>query len=76
MYTIIGIAHRQYTNKQGRNVSGYNLYATYEDKKTNGLACLREWVNDETMETSGVSVGDTVEILYNRYGRIDSIRSC
>lgn len=76
MRTIIGIGHRQYVNKTGKQVSGYNVYVTYEDKNTSGLCCEREWVNDEIMESSGVAVGDTVEFLYNKYGRVDSIRPC
>ena len=39
----------------------------------NGLGCLREWVNPETMEESMVNVGDECELFYNRWGRIDHI---
>lgn len=75
MYEVIGIQHRKYTNKQGREVEGYNLFVTYEEKEVNGLACMREWVATDVMEDSGVSVGDSVELNYNRYGRICSIKS-
>lgn len=74
MYEVIGIQHRKYTNKQGREVEGYNLFVTYEEKEVNGLACMREWVATDVMEDSGVSVGDSVELNYNRYGRICSIK--
>ena len=50
MYKVIGIQHRKYTNKSGKEVEGYNIFCTYEDKAVNGLGCLREWVNLETME--------------------------
>lgn len=74
MYEVIGIQHRKYTNKQGREVDGYNLFVTYEEKEVNGLACMREWIVPDVMEVSGVSVGDSVELNYNRYGRICSIK--
>lgn len=74
MYEVIGIQHRKYTNKQGREVEGYNLFVTYEEKEVNGLACMREWVATDVMEDSCVSVGDSVELNYNRYGRICSIK--
>ena len=61
MYEVIGIERRQYTNKQGRQVSGYNLFLTYEKKNCDGLACFEQW--------SG-----KVEILYNRYGKVESFR--
>lgn len=73
MYKVIGIQHRKYTNKAGKEVEGYNLFCTYEDTAVNGLGALREWVNPETMEESMVNVGDECELLYNRWGRVDRI---
>lgn len=73
MYKVIGIQHRTYTNKTGKEVEGYNLFLTYEDKAVNGLGALREWVNPETMEESMVNVGDDCELMYNRWGRIERI---
>lgn len=73
MYKVIGIQHRKYTNKSGKEVEGYNLFLTYEDKAVNGLGALREWVNPETMEESMLNVGDDCELMYNRWGRIERI---
>ena len=73
MYKVIGIQHRKYTNKAGKEVEGYNIFCTYEDKAVNGLGCLREWVNSETMDESAVNIGDDCELLYNRWGRVDRI---
>lgn len=72
-YKVIGIQHRKYTNKAGKEVEGYNLFLTYEDDSVSGLACHREWVNPETMDESAVNVGDDCELLYNRWGRIERI---
>lgn len=72
-YKVIGIQHRKYFNKTGKQVEGYNLFLTYEDKAVNGLGTLREWVNSETMEESMVNVGDECEISYNRWGSVDRI---
>lgn len=74
MYNCVGIERRQYVNKQGRNVSGYNLYFTHEKKGTDGLACFQEWGSDDVVQESGIAVGDAVEILYNRYGKVESLR--
>lgn len=73
MYKVIGIQHRKYTNKSGKEVEGYNLFLTYEDKAVNGLGALREWVNPDTMEESMLNVGDECELMYNRWGRIERI---
>lgn len=74
MYEVIGIQHRKYVNKSGRQVEGYNLFLTYEDKNVDGMACLREWLSPDVLEDSGVAVGDSCELGYNRYGRVESIR--
>lgn len=74
MYNVIGLEHRQYTNKQGRQVSGYNLYVTYDKDKMDGIACLSEWCSDALIQDSGIAVGDNVELLYNRFGRVESVR--
>ena len=74
MYEVIGIEHRQYTNKQGRLVSGYNLYFTFSKRNMDGVACQSEWCRDDVVQDSGVAVGDKVDLLYNRYGKVESIR--
>jgi hypothetical protein len=74
MYEVIGIQHRKYTNKQGREVEGYNLFLSYVSENVSGRACMREWVSTVIMEDSGVSVGDMVDLNYNRFGRICSIK--
>lgn len=73
MYKVIGIQHRKYTNKSGKEVEGYNLFLTYEDRFVNGMGCLREWVNPDMMEESMVNVGDECNLLYNRWGQVDRI---
>ena len=74
MYEVIGIEHRQYTNKQGRFVSGYNLYLTFSKINMDGVACLSEWCREDVVKDSGVAVGDKVELFYNRFGKVESIR--
>lgn len=74
MYEVIGLEHRQYTNKQGRQVSGYNIYVTFEKKNMDGIACFQDWCSDAAVKESGVCVGDKVDLLYNRYGKIESVR--
>ena len=74
MYEVIGIQHRKYVNKQGREVEGYNLFVSYDEKGVSGRACMREWVSSDIMDDSGISVGDLVDLNYNRYGRICSIK--
>ena len=31
MYKVIGIQHRKYTNKSGKEVEGYNIFCTHNE---------------------------------------------
>lgn len=74
MYEVIGIERRQYTNKEGRQVSGYKLYLSYDKKGTDGKACFEQWSPDGPVKDSGVDLGDSIDMSFNRYGKLESIR--
>lgn len=73
MYEVIGVEFREYTNKSGKLVQGYNLYMTYFKQDIEGVACETVWVNPDTMAKARPSVGDHIEIYYNKYGRVQAI---
>lgn len=73
MYEVVGIEHREYDNKAGKHVTGYNLYVTYNKVGVEGIACMSEWVRPEIVDASPFAVGDKVNIFYNRYGRVEAI---
>lgn len=75
MNKCIGIQYRNYTSKKtGKPVSGYNVFYTFEQKNMEGIACDSLWCSEQILEDSAIRVGDEFEALYNRYGRVESIR--
>lgn len=75
MNKCIGIQYKQYTSKKtGQQVTGYNVYYTYEAKGVDGVCCDSLWASVALMDVSPLQVGDEFEALYNRYGRVESIR--
>lgn len=71
-YLVIGKEYLDYISKKtGKQVTGYTLYFTYEKEKCLGVAALTEFVNVDIGED--VQVNDTVEIFYNRYGKVEKI---
>lgn len=76
MFTIIGLRRVDYTSKKtGNRVLGYNLYCTYEDKNTDGLACESIYLSDSKLDEESwePSVGDVFYPVYNRFGRIERV---
>lgn len=75
--TIIGFAHTEF-EKNGFKCSGVNFYVTEERKNVTGVACDKVYVSDKLLAESGVklseiSVGDTLRVFYNKYGRVESL---
>lgn len=74
---VIGFSERSFTAKDtGALIEGMNIYVTYENKSTTGSACDRLYVSRQRLEQSGYSpsLGDDIEPLYNRFGKITGIR--
>lgn len=69
---FVGYRHVDYVAKDGRKVEGYSLYFTEERNHVEGVACFDSFVGVDVFTDyfSCVSVGSTVEVFYNRYGRI------
>lgn len=67
--------------KQGQPVIGIKLHVTYpfEDGKqgVEGIACDAPYFSSRFNayhQAALVSVGDTVDVFYNQYGKIDSLQ--
>lgn len=77
MVKIVGIQRRQYVSKKtGKNVSGYNLFVT-DDEKLNGLEGVRAydiWLSDDRFNELGVCVGMEGYLSYNRFGGVEGFR--
>lgn len=69
---FIGYRHVDYTAKDGRHVEGYSLYFTEEREGVLGLCSYDAYVNIDTFVNffSCISIGSSVELSYNRYGKI------
>ena len=68
---IIGIQKIDYTNKQGRHISGVNLHSAYEDTKVTGLAVDKFYLPDDFPNVEKLQVNDTVSVYFNQYGKVD-----
>ena len=74
--TVVGIEFRSYVNKRtNTEVSGYNIFCTYERKGVSGVATESFWISPDVLAELGtLQLGDKITPMYNRFGRVVSLR--
>ena len=71
-YVIVGKEFLDYVSKKtGKNVKGYTLHMTYEKEKCEGVAANSVFVSEDIGRD--VHVNDTVQLYYNKYGKVEKI---
>lgn len=75
MYELVGIRNVNFTGSDGRQVSGANLYFTYVDSQTEGVATEKVFIGSERMMKLSFlpKVGCTCDLRWNKYGRVSDI---
>lgn len=73
MYSVVGFRNKTFNFDDGKFVSGFELHVTEENSVVTGVAVDRFFVSMNKL-TDGVvpSVGDVVDIRFNRFGKVQS----
>lgn len=73
MFEVVGFARSSFKSQDNnQTITGWNIYVQYEDPKVTGYKCERIYLNDGKCEYSP-QIGDKINVMYNRYGKVDSI---
>lgn len=69
---VVGIEHRKFTNKEGKEVEFERVTMLYDINPQTGDGQGAVVVNSsaEKLNEIGLQVGDDVEPLYNKFGKI------
>lgn len=73
MYTIVGVQMKSFTTEDGKKITGYNVWYTYERTGVDGLVSDRVFISDRVCNCSNFTphVGDVVRAFaYTRYGSL------
>lgn len=73
MFKVIGFQHQELTFKDGRSISGWKLHLTEPRTGVTGFAADSFFVSDEKIGQYKPSVGDTLNVRWNRWGKIDGV---
>lgn len=68
---VVGIQEVDYENKSGLRVQGKRLFLTYESDKILGSGVEAVYIPQRV--ECDVKIGDTINILYNRFGKVDKV---
>lgn len=71
---VLGIKNVHFKADDGRIIDGVTLYGSYDLADVDGVATDKAFISSEKLNGLEVKVGDDVELLYNKYGKVVSIR--
>lgn len=73
MYNIVGVQMKSFTTKDGKTITGYNVWFTEERKDVDGITADRVFISDRVCNRSNYTphVGDVIDAFaYNKFGRL------
>lgn len=76
VYEVVGYREVDVTDDRGR-VQGYTLYVTCvpDNDHIIGTMCDKVFINSSRVRYVP-QVGDTVRLIYNRYGKVGAVETC
>lgn len=74
---VVGFSERSFTAKDtGALIEGMTIYVSFENNRIIGTGCDRFFISRKRLAECDYSpsIGDDIEPLYNRFGKITGIR--
>lgn len=73
MISVVGFRKKSFSFNDGNSVSGYELHLLSEDSNVTGNAVERVFVSDQKLGAYVPALGDSIDIRYNRFGKVQSV---
>ena len=71
--TVVGKSQVDFIAKDGSNIKGTNLFVNHLDEHVDGLKAEKFFIK-ASIDCSDIKAGDTIDILFNQKGKVDTIR--
>lgn len=70
---IVGTRETSFTAADGKQINGTSFYYIMQDENVTGLAAGRVFISSDklSMLACQPAVGQSVQVVYNRYGKVD-----
>jgi hypothetical protein len=70
---IVGTQRLEFTNSNGDSIKGVNIFTVYPEENVDGLRVDKFFLKDGINLPKDVKLNDTVDISFNRKGKIEMI---
>ena len=70
---VVGKKPLNFTTEDGKVIDGVHLYVTYDEAGVEGVVAEKLFISSTKLNVKDVSIGDVLEIYFNRYGKVDKV---
>lgn len=70
---IVGTQRLEFTNSNGDSIKGVNIFTVYPEENVDGLRADKFFLKDGMNLPKDVKLNDTIDISFNRKGKIEMI---
>lgn len=71
--SVIGKKHVDFVSKDGSEITGTTVYFAFDAEGVEGMETDKAFISTAKMPAKGITVGKDIEIVYNRFGRVERI---
>ncbi len=72
--TIVGLRRTAFDTDDGKHISGISLFCEYTTDNIDGYGVEKIFISDKRLNGLILGVGDVIQPIYNRYGKIAAVR--
>lgn len=69
---VLGVQFVDFSAPSGDIIKGTNLFVCYPHSHVVGVKTDKFFIK-QSIDCSGIKSGDTIDISFNRYGKVDSL---
>lgn len=70
---LIGCQRICFTNNNGENINGTNIYVAFKDENVEGLKTEKLFLKENIVLPKDTKLNDTLDISFNMKGKVESI---
>ena len=70
---LIGCQRISFTNNNGENINGTNIYVAFKDENVEGLRTEKLFLKENIVLPKDTKLNDTLDIYFNMKGKVESI---
>jgi hypothetical protein len=72
---IHGFRYLDFVSDEGTSIKGLQLFVSYEDSSVTGQITDKLFIPAEVEKPSNLKVGDTIDVSYNRRGKVIAVKA-